>query len=181
MTSSRLYIATGFQWAPGKVISNKTFAKSPHKSFFRPIVPPEFRGNPDYLARRQSELELEEARRRSFPSKPSRREAIFLSKTSEDAERWVQRGARSGYTVYELAPIAEHNSCQTNYVWYNYIVRLFKNLQSESRHVFGNDSANEIEKSIEAYWLNEPTDAYDWPSQTEVLYVGKLSVIKKFA
>ena len=83
--------------------------------------------------------------------------------------------------MYELAPIQEVNSCEANYIWYNYCVRLHRNPSAEHRHLFAAAVDDEFGKSTDAYWLNEPTDAFGCPSEVEVLFVGKLEVLGRVA
>ena len=173
------YIVTNFQWAPGQIISNATYANSRHKSFFLDKIPKEFLCDPDYMARRKTELRLEKVRSCLFRNKPSRKEAIFLNNTKREAEKWREKPTRRDYSIYKLKPIEAKNSCEANYIWYNYCVRLFKQPASENRYIFSRDINIEIARSLRAYWSNIPTEQYNSPSGIEVLYIGTLEVTEE--
>jgi hypothetical protein len=175
----KYYIASGFEWREGEIISNATFEYSPHKSFFLDVVPLEVANNKDYLARRKTELRLEQYRAEVCPHLPSRKNAVFLNATPKDAERWRWRGARANYNLYELLVRDEQNSCETNYIWYNYCVRLLKSPLTEFKRIFGTTTEIDFQGSIQSYWENEPTERFECPSELEVLYVGTLEVIQR--
>jgi len=175
------FIASGLDWTTSEIIDNSTFKNSPHKTFFVKEVSAEFAEVPDYIARRNTEIVLERIRQNHFALKPSRGEAIFLNKSATDAKRWRDRGSRSAYSVYELKIIEEINSCEANFIWYNYSVRLHANPVTEHRGLFAETVDEELVRSANAYWLNEPTEAFGCPSEVEVLFVGRLEVVKKVA
>lgn len=173
------YIAAGFLWTPGDIVTNETFSTAPHKSFFLPEIPLEWASNDDYLARRKAESRLEEYRRIAHSPLPSRRNAIFLNKKEADARKWLLRETRREYCIYELTTVLVKNSCEANYVWYNYCVRLHKNPYEENRKLFSNEAAREIAGCLKAYWENCPTEKYKCPTETEILFVGKLKVLQR--
>ena len=113
------YIASGLNWSNGEVISNKTFAEAPHKGFFLPTAPPHLLSSEDYIVRRETELQLVQCRQALFPNNPSRSEAIFLNKAVQDAQKWLDRGSRADYSIYQLSVQNEENSCEANYIWYH--------------------------------------------------------------
>ncbi len=78
----KYYIASGFDWRNGDIVSNATFECSPHKSFFLDVVPSEVANNKDYLARRKTERRLEQYRAEACQHLPSRKDAIFLNATT---------------------------------------------------------------------------------------------------
>ena len=158
------------------MISHETFADAPHKTFFVDVVPQEHAQNADYIARRTTEQRLEEVRTAAFPSKPSRRMALFLNRNVADARKWLRRPARRGYRIYKLRPLEEEVSCEANYIWYNYCVRLHKDPIAENKRIFAKDLASEIAQCLEAYWSNAATEPFGAPSLTEVLYLGTAEV-----
>jgi len=170
------YIASGFDWKAGDTISEETFRGSSHKTFFLPKIPHAHADNPDYLARRQTELRLEALRARDFPQLPSRRTALFLSKSEEDARTWA-RGIRNGYRLYALRPVRTKAVCEANCVWYNYAVELHKDPASENRRLFSEDADVEIFRSLKAYWENRITR----PARVEILFEGTLRVARRVA
>lgn len=170
------YIATGFDWKEGTIISETTFEKAPHKTFFNSEVPSDLLSNHDFVARRETELYLEQYRMEKFSDKPSRSNALFLNRTYEDAIKWQTRGSRKNYKIYELSVCDEENSCVVNYIWYNYCVRLKKAPGAELKHIFGKTPEEDFVQSIEAYWSNRPTDYFGCSSENETLYVGTLVV-----
>jgi hypothetical protein len=85
MTPSRVSSTLPSGREPGPIIDNKTFAQSPHKTFFTEETPDHLKDVVDYLARRDAEARLEQCRLEQFPEKPSRSEAIFLNPTLETA------------------------------------------------------------------------------------------------
>lgn len=175
----RYYIVAGFDWREGEIVSNEMFSSAPRKTFFLPAIPHQYASNPDYLARRITERGLEAVRTRSFNDLPSRRDAIFLNKNEEDARKWLQRGSRSAYHIYELKPILTDAAFETNYIWYNYLVRLHKDALNENRKLFSGDVATEIGHCLTAYWTNRATEEFRSPSEAEVLFTGELSVLRK--
>jgi hypothetical protein len=48
------YIATGFDRDEGTIISETTFEKAPHKTFFVTKVPSDLMSNQDFMARRET-------------------------------------------------------------------------------------------------------------------------------
>lgn len=175
------YIASGIDWADGTIISNDTFAEAPHRGFFLNYIPSHLQGNKDFIARRETELQLEQYRHFKFPSKPSRSNAVFLNKTAHDARKWLKRGSRAIYNIYELSVHNEQNYCETNYIWYNYCVRLKKSPQTEFRRIFSEIPDDDFSESLAAYWSNRPTEDVDCLSENEILYVGSLEVISRIA
>jgi hypothetical protein len=175
------YIASGFDWNAGDTLSNETFSDSPHKTFFLPDIPDVYANIPDYLARRQTESRLEELRASAHDGLPSRRIALFLNKYEEDARRWLQRGARREYRIYQLNPVRTEAAFESSYVWYNYTVRLHKNPLVENRKLFSEDIEVEIARCLEAYWTNRGTEEFQCPPEVEVLFVGELCVVRKVA
>jgi hypothetical protein len=173
------YIAADLDWCPGDHVSNETFSNAPRKTFFLHAVPDEYASNPDYLARRKTELELESLRTRFYSSLPSRRDAVFLSRQKHDARKWLQRGSRARYSIYELAPLHVEALFETNYIWFNYLVRLHKNPVKENRKLFSHDIAIEIDECLTAYWTNRATEEFGSAAEIEVLFTGKLRVIRK--
>jgi hypothetical protein len=174
------YIASGFDWAAGDTISNGTFSSAPHKTFFLPI-PDAYANIPDYLARRQTESKLEDLRASVYKELPSRRNALFLNRYEEDARKWLQRGARREYRIYELNPVRTEAAFEANYVWYNYIVRLHKDPFTENRKLFSEEAEVEIADCLAAYWTNRGTEEFQCATEVEVLFVGELSVVRKVA
>jgi len=175
------YIASGYDWRPDEIVSNAMFEHSPHKSYFLKVVPHEVANNEDYLARRKTEPSLEQYRVEMCPHFPSRKDAIFLNRTLEDAERWRQHGSRADYNLYELLVRDEQNSCEVNYIWYNYCVRLQKSPSTEFRRVFGTTPEIDFRRSLQAYWENISTERFRCPSQLEILYIGTLEIVQKIA
>jgi hypothetical protein len=159
------YVAAGFEWSAGDTVSNQMFWNAPRKTFFLPAIPVEYVSNPDFCARRNTEIKLEAVRTRSFNDLPSRRDAIFLNKNEEDARKWLQRGSRSAYHIYELNPIRTDAAFETNYIWYNYLVRLHKDALNETRKLFSGDVATEIGHCLTAYWTNRATEEFRSPSK----------------
>lgn len=168
------YTATGFQWEKGQIVSHHDFAEGPHKSFFVKAIPVELIGNPDFLARRGVEMELEKLRETRFPTYPSRKTCMFLSLTIDDCMQWVRKPSRPDYRVYELEPVAVESVTTTNLIWYNYAVRLAK---GEMRGIFSNVFAEEYGKVLLAYWGNIGTEEWGESSAYEVLFEGRLRVI----
>ena len=181
MQEDNYYIAAGLDWPEGTVISEATFAGAPHKSFFVQTIPSHLQNNPDFMARRKTELKLEEYRIGKCAGKPSRSNAVFLNKTLEDAIKWRNRGTRASYNIYELSVRDEQNSTEVNYIWYNYCVRLQKAPQTEFRRIFTETPEGDFAGSIRAYWDNRPTDDAGCPTEIEILYVGTLDVVKRIA
>jgi hypothetical protein len=142
-------------------------------------VPLEVANNNDYLARRKTELSLEKYRAEAYPHLPSRKEAIFLNAKLEDAERWCRRGCRADYKIYELSVREEQNSCEANYIWYNYCIRLLKNPTTEFKKLFGGTPEIDFRMSIQSYWKNSPTEYFKCSSELEILYLGTLVVVQK--
>lgn len=175
------YIASGLEWKVCEVISNATFAEAPHKSFFVTDIHADYASNPDYLARRRTESRLETLRAAKYGELPSRKDALFLNTNMDDARRWLHRGARSGYSIYELNPKRTKKAFIANYVWYNYIVRLHKDPIGENRSLFSNDVDKEIVHCLDAYWKNKPTEEFQCATEAEVLFVGELNVTQKVA
>ena len=176
---AKYFIASGFDLFEGNILSNEMFSESPQKTFFAPKVPDGYVNNLDYLARRQTELRLEAIRANSYGELPSRKIAIFLNKSETDAWKWIKRGTRSKYHIYELHPTKFEVIFEANYVWYNYIVRLHKNPFGENRKLFSLDIQEEIGACLEAYWKNIATEMYQSPTQAEILFVGELCVVRK--
>jgi hypothetical protein len=77
------YIASSCDWSPGAVISNATLADSPQETFFVQCVPQNLSANADYTARRDTELQLEELRRRSLDW------SALFPYLEPDADYWV--------------------------------------------------------------------------------------------
>lgn len=175
------YIASGLDWTVGDKISNETFSGAPHKTFFLSEVPDAYGTIPDYLVRRQTESKLEDLRASAYEGLPSRRIALFLNKDEEDARRWLQRGARCDYGIYELNPVRIEAAFEANYVWYNYIVRLHKSPITENRKLFSQEVEVEISRCLEAYWTNRATEEFQCPTEIEVLFVGELCIVRKVA
>ena len=175
------YLASGFDWTGGDTISNETFSSAPHKTFFLPDIPDAYANIPDYLARRQTEVKLEDLRASVYKELPSRRNALFLNKNEEAARTWLQREARRAYRIYELDPVRTDAAFEANYVWYNYIVRLHKDSFTENRKLFSEDVEVEIASCLAAYWTNKATEEFQCPTEVEVLFVGELSVVRKVA
>jgi len=173
------YIASGFDWTAGDMISNETFSGAPHKAFFLPDIPDAYANIPDYLARRQTESKLEDLRASVYKELPSRRNALFLNKNEEDARKWLERGARREYRIYELNPVRTEAAFEANYIWYNYIVRLHKDPFTENRKLFSEDIEVETAICLAAYWTNRATEQFQCPREVEVLFVGELNVVRK--
>jgi hypothetical protein len=142
-------------------------------------VPAEYARIPDYLARRTTELKLEALRARAYMDRPSRRDAIFLNTNEEDARKWLQKGSRSAYHIYELNPIRTGAAFETNYIWYNYLVRLHKDPLKENRKLFSADIGTEIDHCLTRYWTNSATEEFGTGSEAEVLFTGELNVVRK--
>ena len=159
------YITTGFDWTEGTIISEATFTEAPHKTFFVPDVPSHLQSNPNFMARRETELSLEQYRTDKYPNKPSRSKAVFLNRTREDAIKWQTRESRANYNIYELSVRDEQNSCVANYIWYNYCVRLKKAPDTEFRSIFGQTAEDDFVGSIGAYWDTRPTDDVGCPTE----------------
>jgi hypothetical protein len=157
------------------------FSDAPHKTFFLPDIPDVYANNPDYLARRQTESKLEDLRASVYRKSPSRRNALFLNKNEEDARKWLQRGARREYHIYELNPVRTEAEFEANYVWYNYIFRLHQDPFRENRKLFSQNVAIEIVSCLTAYWTNRATEEFQCPTEIEVLFVGELSIVRKVA
>lgn len=172
------FIAIGFDWEPGLIVDNETFRESPHKTFFLEEIPEQLKAIPDYLARREAEARLEDIRLDRFPRAPSRRVAIFLNTTLQDALLWSAKPQRQDYRVYELSVVDTATSAETNYTWFNYCVRLFADSATEFRRLFSADLDSEIDRVAEAYWNNEPTEPYNEVSRFETLFIGTLRVVK---
>lgn len=175
------YITTGCTWATGHSISNESFRDSPHKTFFLPKVPDKFAKVPDYLARRETEQKLEGLRAHSYSALPSRSDSIFLNKELDDARKWLQRGTRSNYQIYEVVAVGDHAAAEVNYIWYNYLVRLHIDPVTGNRHLFSENIAREMESCLTSYWTNEPTEKFQCPSQTEVLFNGELKIVRNLS
>jgi hypothetical protein len=173
------YIAAGFEWSAGDTVSNEMFPDAPRKTFFVPAIPAEHADNPDYLARRTTELKLEELRARAYKGLPSRGDVVFLNRCEEDARKWLRRGSRRHYHIYELNPIRTEVAFETDYIWYNYLVRLHRNPLKENRKLFSKDIATEIAGCLSAYWTNRTTEAFQSTSEIEILFVGELNVRRK--
>lgn len=171
------YIATGFNWSVGDVISNGNFSESPHKTFFLPDIPPEYSTNPDFIARRNVEFKLESVRAMDFERLPSRKNSMFLNTNEIDAQKWVRKPARNNFSIYEMRSIYVNGAHEANYVWYNYLVRQLKN--NEYRSCFSTDPATETAMCLNAYWENISTEKWQCPSRTEVLFDGNLEVVRK--
>lgn len=173
------FIATGFTWEPGEVIGNDTFKDSPHKTFFVETVPPHLIDVPDYLARRGAEAALEHVRGEHFAGAPSRAVAIFLNTTAEAARLWTTKTQRQDYAIYELSVLNREASAETNYTWFNYLVRLHSGSPTDFLGLFSSDPESEADRVAEAYWRNEPTELFNEVSRSEYLFVGSLEVITK--
>jgi hypothetical protein len=69
---------------------------------------------------------------------------------------------------------------ESNYIWYNYCVRLHKDPNGEHRGIFASDSATEKMGAMKSYcWDNAPSEQYGGPSLSEILFVGSLEVIER--
>ena len=176
MNPSTYFLASGFDWEPGQVVDNSTFRASPHETFFLANPSKSLLLVPDYMARRATEAVFEEIRATLYPEKPSRRLALYLSRTIEDAEFWVSKAARSSYRIYEVSDLERLSVADANYVWYNYCVRLHLDPIGQSRRIFSDDVASEVEHVASAYWRNEPTESHQVRSRIETLFVGALQV-----
>jgi len=97
------------------------------------------------------------------------------------SKSYLPSGSRSDYNLYELLVRDKQNSCEVNYIWYNYCVRLQKSPTTEFRRVFGATPEIDFHRSLQAYWENTSTKRFRCPSQLEVLYIGTLEVVKKIA
>lgn len=175
------FYVTRLDWVPGAVIDNDMFHDSPQKRFFEEQIPADLVGVDDYLARRQAELLLEKTRVAGFSDEPSRRDAIFLNESLESAIKWTEKPARRGSHIYELEELQCDASTVANYLWYNYLVRLFRNPQSEFRTIFADQVGHEKEKVAEAYWQNEASEPWGAESLSETLFIGSLRVIQRNA
>lgn len=177
--STVYFIASDLEWEPGRVIDNETFAASPHKTFFTDRIPSDLRGVDDYEARREAEQTVESCRIRSFPDKPSRSRAIFLNLTPDDAKRWTLKRSRANFHIYELAVMRSDAVAEANYIWFNYLVRLFTGRERELRNVIANDLDGEVAGAARAYWDNASTEPFGEASRTEVLLLGSLRVVRR--
>lgn len=174
----RYFIATGFDWEQGKIIDTETFREGPHKNFFLDEVPEHLNTTDDYLARRKAEVRFEKIRFERYPNKPSRKMALFLNASVEDALHWTSKPQRQDYRIFELSVVAQLSSAEANYIWFNYCVRLCLDPATEFRRIFSSDLDSEVDRVAHAYWKNESTEPYDEASRLETLFIGTLSVVK---
>ena len=110
---------------------------------------------------------------------PSRKNAIFLNTNADDARRWLSLEARQGSRIFELEPIQTDAEHHANIIWYNYLVRLKKDPNTENRKLFSTTATDEAYGCFQGYWSNDPTEEYGSPSITEVLYIGQLCVVRQ--
>lgn len=180
LTTVNYYIAAGFEWDAGQIVNNETFRDGHHKTFFVEEIPNHLKTIPDYLARREAEVQLERFRLDHFPEKPSRNEAVFLDATVEAARlRTAVESQRRNYQVYELSVVDSISSAEANYIWFNYCVRLCKDAVGEFQRTFSSDLSSEFDRVVEAYWNNEPTEPHNETSRLEVLFIGTLEVVQR--
>lgn len=87
------------------------------------------------------ELELEQARKQSYPRYPSRLAALYVSSTMEEAQRWAAYFVGLGRSVYGVARIKADGNC-----FIGDASKCFDGTVEESQNL----------KMAEIYWRNAP-------------------------
>jgi len=161
----------------GSVIAAVDSSQRNHLAFFDNRTIEANRGNPDFEARFHAEHVFEAIRKSYFPDRPSRKDSLFASINLEDAKRWVKSGkAREGCHIYPVYPTRDTLIFVADLCWYNYAIRVFKGLLSDS--VFGKETPRLTAKlAAREYWAGRSFVA---PQErlSEVLLLGKVKIGK---
>lgn len=146
----------------------------PHTVYYLLDPGTELLANPDYRARRNTELLFEQVREIRYPYLPSRSSALFASTSVEAAMFWRSRESRNKGFVYELRLSSNSILTLVDLVWYNYTVRLYKGDPISKQRVLCPNGTlhDELAAVADAYWSGAATDN----ARIEVLIDGTATI-----